>query len=244
MVAKKETKNVKEKTKKDLINEKLDSILNSDEFRNKYVIPISRNKRTNEIKEAILADGLKVLANVKGIKRLTTEIIQFPSNENHNTCIVQTHLIGYDISPINDEMIEVEYSAIGDASPDNCGAMVAKHFIRMAETRSVSRVFRAYTNVAMVAFEELGEKENDEKHNNNVAHNNGFNSNSDAIINDAIDNMLASQAQKNKLNELLTTKNLKINDLKEEIARELNITDFKALTRGQANNLITYLSNK
>lgn len=106
-------------------------------------------------KEAILATGLQALAHEKGIKALKPRIIQFPNKDNDNTAIVETTLLGYDWCPVTNQIIEVEYTAIGDANPKNCTAMVAAAFIRMAETRSISRACKNYVNVGIVSVEEL-----------------------------------------------------------------------------------------
>jgi len=47
-----------------------------------------------------------------------------------------------------------EYQAYGDATQDNCGEMVKKHYIRMAETRAIARALRWATNNAKAAKEE------------------------------------------------------------------------------------------
>lgn len=120
----------------------------TDEFKSKFIINIKG-------KEAVLAEGIKVLAHEKGIKKLVSKIIQFPTKENDNMCIVEAELIGYDWDPVSKTLTEVEYVAIGDASPRNCTAMVSAAFIRMAETRAISRVLKNYTNISMVSFEEL-----------------------------------------------------------------------------------------
>lgn len=120
----------------------------TDEFKSKFIVNIKG-------KEAVLAEGIKVLAHEKGIKKLNTRIVQFPNKDNDNMCIVEAHLVGYDWDPIEKKVTEVEYVAIGDASPRNCTSMVAAAFIRMAETRAISRVLKNYTNIGMVAFEEL-----------------------------------------------------------------------------------------
>ena len=106
--------------------------------------------------EAIKADGIKILAHEKGIKKLTVKIIQFPNAENNNMCIAEAYLVGYDWDPIEKKVVEVEYTDFGDASPSNCSAMVASSFIRMASTRATARVLKNYTNVGMVSYEELG----------------------------------------------------------------------------------------
>jgi len=47
-----------------------------------------------------------------------------------------------------------EFTAYGDATQDNCGEMVKKHYIRMAETRAIARALRWATNNAKAAEEE------------------------------------------------------------------------------------------
>ena len=46
------------------------------------------------------------------------------------------------------------FEAHGDATQENCGDMVKKHFIRMAETRAFARALRWATNNAKAAAEE------------------------------------------------------------------------------------------
>jgi hypothetical protein len=46
------------------------------------------------------------------------------------------------------------YQAYGDATQENCGQMVQKHWIRMAETRAIARALRWATNNAKAATEE------------------------------------------------------------------------------------------
>lgn len=51
------------------------------------------------------------------------------------------------------------YQAYGDATQENCGEMVKKHWIRMAETRAIARALRWATNNAKAAEEETEEGE-------------------------------------------------------------------------------------
>lgn len=122
----------------------------SDEFKQAYMISI-RNK------EAIKAEGLTAFAHQKGMWKLETKILQYPSKENDNMCICQTTIGGYDWDPVTKQVREVEYTDIGDASPSNCTSQVAASFIRMASTRSQARAMRKYTNIDMVCSSELGE---------------------------------------------------------------------------------------
>lgn len=46
------------------------------------------------------------------------------------------------------------FEAHGDATQENCGEMVQKHWIRMAETRAIVRALRLATNNAKTATEE------------------------------------------------------------------------------------------
>jgi len=47
-----------------------------------------------------------------------------------------------------------QFEAYGDATQENCGDLVKKHWIRMAETRAIARALRWATNNAKTAKEE------------------------------------------------------------------------------------------
>lgn len=49
-----------------------------------------------------------------------------------------------------------EFTAHGDASPNNVNKMIAPHLARMAETRAVNRALRFYNNIGMCSADELG----------------------------------------------------------------------------------------
>ncbi len=120
----------------------------TDEFKQKFIVNIKG-------KDAVKAEGLTVLAHQKGIWKMETKIIQFPTPENDMTAICETTIGGYDYDPVTDKIREVVYSDIGDANPSNCTKMVATAFIRMASTRSQARALRKYTNIDMVSTSEL-----------------------------------------------------------------------------------------
>lgn len=122
----------------------------TDEFKQKFMVNIKG-------KDAIKVEGLLAFAHEKGIKSMKTAIIQFPKDENRWTAICETTVIGYDWDPINEKVIEVEYSDIADANETNCTSMVKASFIRMASTRSIGRTLRKYTNIDMVCSAELSD---------------------------------------------------------------------------------------
>jgi hypothetical protein len=181
----------------------------SNDFRDAHIINIKG-------KEAVTANGLVVLGHEKGLKKLTTTILQFPNSSNDNTCIIQADLIGYGWSPAENKVVEVEFSAIGDANPKNCTAMVAAAFIRMAETRAVGRVMRNYTNIGMLCSDEIGSATEEQ----------------------------VSMISPNQVNQI--TMIMKQNAISKEQAREAMIsscskTDIRALTEKEANLLIEVL---
>lgn len=101
-------------------------------------------------KDFVLYAGLLDLAHQEGLTSLAVQIIQFPSEENKNTCICQATAVLHGNTP---EQIVV--TDIGDANPANTGKAVAAHLIRMASSRSKARALRDITNVGITAFEEM-----------------------------------------------------------------------------------------
>jgi hypothetical protein len=108
-----------------------------------------RDKRTGT--DVVLYKGLLDAAHRAGMVSMETEIQQYPSKDNDQTCIVRATVTFF-----ADEDRRGIYAAIGDANPKNVGPMVAPHFIRMAETRAKARALRDALNVGMVTVEELG----------------------------------------------------------------------------------------
>lgn len=51
------------------------------------------------------------------------------------------------------------FTAHGDADEKNVNRMIARHKIRMAETRAIARALRLYCNIGMTSVEELGGEE-------------------------------------------------------------------------------------
>lgn len=122
----------------------------SDDFKDKYTINIKG-------KDYVTVNGLLALAHEKGIKSLKTKIVQFPNKDNDMTAIVEATVEGYSWCPIENKVIVTEFTAIGDANSRSvANQQIAPHYVRMGETRAVGRVLRNYTNIGMLAIEEMG----------------------------------------------------------------------------------------
>ena len=99
-------------------------------------------------KDFVLYSGVLDLATQKGLLKLEVELIQFPSKENGHEAICRAVAVGK-----NGEV----FSDIGDANPNNCHEMIAKHLIRMASTRAKARALRDMCNIGIACLEELSD---------------------------------------------------------------------------------------
>jgi hypothetical protein len=95
----------------------------------------------------VLYAGLLDLAHERGLKRVTTALVQAPSELNGMTAIVHAEV----------ETAQGTFTGLGDASPGNVTRLMAPHLIRMAETRAKARALRDAVNVGVTALEELGD---------------------------------------------------------------------------------------
>lgn len=116
-------------------------------------------------KQFCLYAGLIDAAHRSGLRRLTTHLIQPPSEANGHTAIVSASALFVD-----EQGTEYLFTGIGDANPGNTGRMIALHAIRMAETRSKARALRDALNVGMTALEELADTDEDERADALAAH--------------------------------------------------------------------------
>jgi hypothetical protein len=96
--------------------------------------------------EFITYEGLLSEAHAKGLKSIRTRLVQLPDSSNGQTAVVTAE-------------VELEggkvFAGIGDANPQNVNSMIAKHLIRMAETRAKARAFRDAVNIGMTSLVEL-----------------------------------------------------------------------------------------
>ena len=184
----------------------------SDEFKQKASVPIKG-------KDAIRLEGLTAFAHEKGIWKMDTQIIQFPSDQNGWTAICQTTVGGYDWDPIEEKICRVEYSDIGDANVNNCGKMVAASYIRMASTRSQARALRKYTNIDMVCSSELSD-----------------------VVDEAPEPIISVE-QLTAIKGLLAQKKINKDKFGEILFGLFNHTNYTGLTQTQGNTLIQSLQN-
>jgi predicted nucleic acid-binding Zn finger protein len=81
-------------------------------------------------KDFVLYAGVLDLATQNGLLKLEVELLQYPSKENGNEAICRAVAVGKSGQVFSD---------VGDANPNNCHSMIAKHLIRMASTRAKGR---------------------------------------------------------------------------------------------------------
>lgn len=168
-------------------------------------------------KDAIKIEGLTAVAHDKGMWKFETDIIQFPSDQNGWTAICKTVIGGYDWDPIEEKIIRVEYSDIGDANVNNCGKMVAASYIRMASTRSQARALRKYTNIDMVCASELSD-----------------------VVDEAPEPII-SMEQLTSIKQIVDSKHINKDMFASILMGLFNHTQYTALTESQGNTLLATL---
>ena len=182
-------------------------------------------------KQFVTYEGLLDLAHQMKLKSIKTEIVQFPTKENNNQCIVKAMATTEDGK---------HFEGYGDADNTNVNRMIAKHLIRMAETRAKARALRDLTNVGMTAIEELGDEEEDKPSNrysgNKKTNTRAIDKDKQAIV----DNSLASDKQLNYLYALTKEKGFE-SMMGDYIKKTYNKDSSKALTKAEASEIIQML---
>ena len=95
----------------------------------------------------VLYAGLLDLAHERGLKAISTTLVQVPSDMNGQMAIVHATV----------ELAPGTFTGLGDAAPDSVSRMMLPHLIRMAETRAKARALRDAVNVGVTSLEELGD---------------------------------------------------------------------------------------
>jgi hypothetical protein len=102
-------------------------------------------------KQFVLYAGLLDLAHKQGLRRISTRLIQVPSEDNGQTAICSAEV----------ETDHGTFSGIGDASPANVARQMLTCTIRLSETRAKARALRDAVNVGVAALEELGDTDDE-----------------------------------------------------------------------------------
>ena len=90
--------------------------------------------------------GLLDYAHQIGIGSIEVEPLQLPTKDNGNFAICRASVV----SKVGESLTD-----IGDANPGNCSSKVVKHLLRLTSTRAIARALRSFTNVGLMALEEL-----------------------------------------------------------------------------------------
>jgi hypothetical protein len=107
-------------------------------------------------KTVALYAGLLDAAHERGLKSITTKLLQAPTEQNGQIAICQATVVMEEHGP--EGMVTRTFSGIGDADPSNVTRMLVNAIVRMSETRAKARALRDALNVAeLVAAEEFGE---------------------------------------------------------------------------------------
>lgn len=97
-------------------------------------------------REFITYNGLLAVAHELGLDAIETNIEEMPTEANGQTAVVRAVVKGK----------AGLFTGLGDASPNNVNRKVARHLLRVAETRAKARALRDLCNISMLALEELG----------------------------------------------------------------------------------------
>jgi hypothetical protein len=108
---------------------------------------VQRKDDKGNAKDFVLYAGLLDLAHERGLKAITTTLVQAPSELNGSTAICHATV----------QLEAGTFSGIGDANPGNVTRMMVPHLIRMAETRAKARALRDAVNIGTASLEELGD---------------------------------------------------------------------------------------
>ena len=122
------------------VDEEVEAMELSREFRERFV-------RNLQGRDYILYGGVLQLAKERGLRRISTSIVQLPSKENSMYAVVEAEI----------ETSDGVFRELGDASPESVARSIQPHLLRMAATRAKARAMRDAVGIDMVALEELGD---------------------------------------------------------------------------------------
>lgn len=191
-------------------------------------------------KEFVLYQGLLDLSHQKGLKKLSVQLLQFPSEDNGREAIC--------LATAETHSGEI-FSDIGDANPSNTDSSIAPHLIRMASTRAKARALRDLNNIGMTALEELGSdafkpgngSKNNGSQSSSLKSQNSEKKTSSKTSKTTNSTKAMSEAQKNAINNLAHRRKLSDEALAEMIETETG-KKLEKLTVADASIVIQYLT--
>ena len=101
----------------------------------------------------VLYAGILSLAHEMGLVSIETSLVQIPSEANNRVAICTC------VATFERDGVTRRFTGIADAAPNNVAPAMVNCVIRMAETRAKARALRDGINIAVAAFEELGEED-------------------------------------------------------------------------------------
>lgn len=102
---------------------------------------------TRRGKEYVLYAGLLDAAHQAGLRQIRTQLVQAPGPQNGFVAICHAEVVTE----------RGTFTGLGDADPENTTRAMASALIRLAEIRAKARALGDAINVAMTAFDELGD---------------------------------------------------------------------------------------
>ena len=124
---------------------------NKNKIASQFIVHINTREEdgSSRVREFITYAGLLAVAHDIGLEEMNTTVVQMPTDGNGQTAVIRAIAKGK----------PGLFTGLGDANPQNVNRKVAKHLLRVAETRAKARALRDFTNIAVVALEELGDED-------------------------------------------------------------------------------------
>ena len=92
------------------------------------------------------------IAHAEGLKRIRTNVLQFPNKDNEYSAVVQASVSLYG------EPMNKEFDGTACADRMNTGGKFSMFLVATAETRAKGRALRDALGITMLCFEEMGEE--------------------------------------------------------------------------------------
>ena len=124
---------------------------NKNKIASQFIVHINTKEEdgSSRVREFITYAGLLAVAHDIGLEEMNTTVVQMPTDGNGQTAVIRAIAKGK----------PGLFTGLGDANPQNVNRKVAKHLLRVAETRAKARALRDFCNINVVALEELGDED-------------------------------------------------------------------------------------